>query len=226
LWRAADRQRSVKRVTIKSKIFIACALLASAPLLALLWQAPRDWIVCKWHLSGLAECDPFGCNVGAHVMFLMFGDPSRLSDGQMHRVGRLIYMRELSLNDTAITDDGLSHLSGMQSLQKLWLHHTGISDAGLSHLKPLQSLRHLDLSQTRISDDGLAELECLKSLESLVVIDTAVTEDGVSCFQKAVPECRIKRARDEAEAARDTPEITEPHDAMDSRSSSCVMASP
>jgi hypothetical protein len=199
---------------------VACVVLASAPFLILLWQAPRDWIICKWHLAGLAECEPVGCNVGADVMFLAFAEPSRLSNSHLQRVGRLSHMLELSLNHSAVTDDGLIHLTGMQSLQKLWLHHTGISDAGLSHLRPLQALRHLDLSQTRITDSGLAELECLKSLESLIVIDTAVTNDGVSRFQKAVPGCRIDRKRDEADAPCDTPEITEPHDAKDSRASS------
>jgi hypothetical protein len=46
----------------------------------------------------------------------------------------------------------------MDQLETLWLHKTAISDAGLVHLDGLQSLHQLELMQTQVSDLGVAEL--------------------------------------------------------------------
>jgi Leucine-rich repeat (LRR) protein len=124
-------------------------------------------------------------------------------------------VRNVWLNETQVSDEGLKHLSGLTSLQKLWLQNTQISDEGLKHLnsmsnliwlyldntqvsdeglKSLTSLANLSwlaLNDTQISNEGLKHLSDLTNLEILELQNTQVTDEGVKELQKALPGCRI-----------------------------------
>jgi hypothetical protein len=76
------------------------------------------------------------------------------------RIGRLGHLNSLWLNNRfEITDAGLAHLEGLNSLRDLQLDDTGVSDAGLAHLRGMTGLRKLCISLTRVTDNGVLELE-------------------------------------------------------------------
>ncbi len=78
-----------------------------------------------------------------------------------------------------ITDDQLSHISGMYSLRKLDLSETKVGDAGMRHLMELNRLNDLRLSGTRVTDSGLKMIGRLDSLEALELADTQITDAGL-----------------------------------------------
>ena len=60
-------------------------------------------------------------------------------------------LRELDLNDSSITDDGLAKIAKLPSLRTLRLRGTKITDAGFhEHLMNLPTLKQLDLRQTNV----------------------------------------------------------------------------
>jgi hypothetical protein len=63
------------------------------------------------------------------------------------------------LADTEITDEGLSHLRSIESLEVLHLNSTSITDAGLEHLKELTNLQTLALGRTKVSNQGIKALK-------------------------------------------------------------------
>ena len=66
-----------------------------------------------------------------------------------------------------ITDTGLSHLSGLTTLEWLELGNTQVSDQGLRYLNGLSNLYWLDVGSTQITDEGLTHLIGLKNLKLL-----------------------------------------------------------
>ena len=83
------------------------------------------------------------------------------------------------LQDTRVTDMGLTQLESLAGLQKLGLNGTQITDSGLGHLKGLVNLQELFLADTQITDVGLEHLKGLTGLEKLVLDDTQVTDTGL-----------------------------------------------
>jgi Leucine-rich repeat (LRR) protein len=53
----------------------------------------------------------------------------------------------------------LVHLLGLTGLHVLSLDNTQVSDAGLTHLQGMAQLQWLDLSNTPISEAGVAQLQ-------------------------------------------------------------------
>ena len=70
----------------------------------------------------------------------------------------LPHLRRLRLGETAVTDAGLGHLSGLTELESLDLHMTGVTDEGLPALESLEKLRALYLWETGVSKTGAAGL--------------------------------------------------------------------
>ncbi len=87
-------------------------------------------------------------------------------------IGRMQQLRALNLKKTGfepvkLTNEGLSHLSGLTQLEVLNLSGNSVTDDGLRHLQPLSLLRELDLSRLPLTDAGLTTLASLKKLEDL-----------------------------------------------------------
>jgi hypothetical protein len=99
----------------------------------------------------------------------------------------------VSLTSMGVTDEDLEHLRGLKQLKCLYLGDNKITDAGLEHLRGLKQLKWLYLNDTKISDAGLERLIGLGQLQLLVLSNTQVTDSGIDKFQKALPNCTIKR---------------------------------
>jgi hypothetical protein len=102
----------------------------------------------------------------------------------------LTHLEELVANETAITDIGLAHLSGLSKLRLLHLSGTAVTDAGLVHLDALP-LEVIDLCGTRVTDAGLGHLRAIKTLKKVWIIGCRCSEVGVAGLQSALPNCKI-----------------------------------
>lgn len=116
---------------------------------------------------------------------------SQVTDAQMVVLGKLPKLLILQVdNSPGVTSEGLSHVTGLKSLEKLFANNTSIDDAGLVHLGGMGNLTTVDLSYTKITDEGLKDLVPLPSLEVLRICGTEVTDAGVESL-KAMPALKL-----------------------------------
>lgn len=90
-------------------------------------------------------------------------------------------IEELNLTDTAVTEEGLEHLSKLP-LKTLIVQGCSVGDSSLKHVPP--TVTHLDLFMTEITDAGIKELHFLPDLETLDVACCQVTDQGVFYLTK------------------------------------------
>ena len=93
-------------------------------------------------------------------------------------VGSLRRVVWIDLQHTALTDEGLSQLAGLDSLRRLRIDGTQITTAGLAHLEGLEKLEMLNVSQTAIDDDAVVHLARLGNLQELHTWRTQITDAG------------------------------------------------
>jgi Leucine-rich repeat (LRR) protein len=89
-------------------------------------------------------------------------------------------VEDLSLDNTGITDAGLTAVGRLKHLRKLSLYHTDITDTGLAHLRHLTRLKTLYLDGTKVTDAGVLGLRRLTRLENLPLSNTAITDKGAA----------------------------------------------
>jgi internalin A len=101
-------------------------------------------------------------------------------------------VRFLTLDRTAVTDEGIKHLRGM-NLQSLDLSSTRITDAGLTELGQFDfpRLKTIALENTKVTNTGLLKLANFKALEWVSVTGTKVTRDGIRHFKAKLPEATV-----------------------------------
>jgi hypothetical protein len=74
-----------------------------------------------------------------------------VDDHTLEHLRGMAHLRELDLNDSQVTDDGLSVLAELPVLEVLRLARTRITDAGFQkHLAAKDSLNRLDLTGTGV----------------------------------------------------------------------------
>lgn len=90
-------------------------------------------------------------------------------------------LKSLSLRRCAqVTDDGLVHLKALVNLERLLLLYTTVTDAGMVHLQPLTHLKLLDLRGCmQIGDGAMAQIKSLPELTDLKIRTNALTDQGL-----------------------------------------------
>jgi beta-lactamase regulating signal transducer with metallopeptidase domain len=105
----------------------------------------------------------------------------QVTDEGVRHLTKLESLRELRIDASRIRGPGLAHLGESGSLQLLELSGKGFGDEGLEHVKQILSLKCLKLGRgIEISDDGLAHLSDLHGLEELEVRGNAITDAGIA----------------------------------------------
>ena len=122
------------------------------------------------------------------VSFYLAGE--KIKDEQLKGLDTVQHVIWLNLANTAITNEGLKHISGMK-LTKLHLEKTGIGDAGLAHLKEMKDLEYLNLYATSVTDKGLKHLAGLTKLKNVYVWQSKVTEAGMKELEKQIPGLKV-----------------------------------
>lgn len=101
-------------------------------------------------------------------------------------------IRSISLNESSVTDEGLSHIAACKHLIYLQLANTAISDSGLVHLRECSELEQLDVSFCHnVTDRSVAVFKRLQNLRSLVVYKTRFTSVGARETRDALPRCEL-----------------------------------
>ena len=102
-----------------------------------------------------------------------------VSDAGLSRLSGLT-CRVLQLGRTTISDTGLANLRTLRGLDTLELNDAPlITDAGLEYLKPHTALRRLAFNGTQITGAGLRFLSGLNNLRSLSLRSTRATDQSL-----------------------------------------------
>lgn len=121
----------------------------------------------------------------------------RLSGRQVRQtdldaVRRLDQLQRVYLDESNISDRQLAVFGRLRNLEVLSLNQTGISDDGLSYLQGLPALKELHLDGAyRVTDLGLQTLSKFPMLSDLRIRETPVTLDGLIRLSGAIPTLQI-----------------------------------
>jgi hypothetical protein len=94
---------------------------------------------------------------------------ARLAEEQARARGRFLTPVEVvCAPDSQVTDEGLAHLAGLDSVTQIVLDGSEISDAGLKHLRRLPNIQLVSLHNTQVTKRGIDNLK--KDLPALIII--------------------------------------------------------
>ncbi|HZI25738.1 MAG TPA: c-type cytochrome domain-containing protein, partial [Chryseolinea sp.] len=97
----------------------------------------------------------------------------------------------LNLANTRISNKGIEIIAQLKALRQLYLNNTQITDNGVKHLISLADLTYLNLVGTGISDEGLLYLSEMPKLKNIFVYQTKISANGVQLFSKKSTETRV-----------------------------------
>jgi internalin A len=115
---------------------------------------------------------------------------TRISDGTLEIVGRMVGLEALDIAHTAVTDNGLDYLITLVNLKELSLGRGRLTNASLQILKMLPTITYLDLSGARpappdmpgraVSRQGIPEsaLRAIAELKDLKVLKLGYSAIG------------------------------------------------
>jgi len=110
-----------------------------------------------------------------------------VTDAACEQLVSLQKLRALHMNGTKLSDAGAKRLAALAKLEVFAVGWTKIGDSALKDLAALVQLRELDLRHTGVSDAGLIELAAFRRLHTLELGNTGVTDAGLRHFT-ALPE--------------------------------------
>jgi hypothetical protein len=120
-------------------------------------------------------------------------DNSALTDDQMPLLSGIQHLEELNLTDTSITDGGLKHLQRCQELGSLWLGGCRITNVGIAYLSEMPSVTGIFLatSQERPNNVRVTDegILRLRNLENLHVLQLPrnVSDGTMRELRRAIP---------------------------------------
>lgn len=69
------------------------------------------------------------------------------------------HLSSLSIERSAVTDDGLVGIENQTDLIYLWLDDTQVGDKGLDHLRKMKNLKYLYIRNSLVTDVGITQLK-------------------------------------------------------------------
>ncbi len=115
----------------------------------------------------------------ARTKHLNLAGQKDFKDEALYVVSRLSILESADLLDTNISNQGVAHFKGLQSVKSLTLSGTKVDDGCRDTLATLANLETLNLANTQIGDQTLDAISGLTKLKLVDVSQTNVTEKGV-----------------------------------------------
>jgi internalin A len=137
------------------------------------------------------------CLVRSHDGRLFVGTVGGLDDDGLDQLVELMAtrpeIRDLRIEETQVTDEGLRHLAELPYLTHLDLSYTRLSDAALVHVGKLKNLQSLSLEGCgSITGSGLIHLTALNDLRQLRLRGSGLS----GCYLREIGRLRALRSLD------------------------------
>ncbi len=110
-----------------------------------------------------------------------------LSDNALTALKTLTSLERLELAGTSISDTAMDQIVAFTKLRDLDLSNTKITDAGAAKLGGLARLEQLRLNSTKVGDGTLQSLAQIKTLKHVDAVGTSVSASGVAALKAAIP---------------------------------------
>lgn len=117
---------------------------------------------------------------GCPLNSLDLGGYIKLTGRCLYSISQMKSLKDLSLSNTKITDNGIELLCGLDRLEALDLSRTSISDRISVVLIALPLLETLNLSWTKVDDDVVEYLNSCCNLIKLNLAHTDITNKGIA----------------------------------------------
>ena len=119
---------------------------------------------------------------------------SSITDAELAYIcKRMRRINMLDLHCTTITNEGIQHLTKLESLKELRLKENSEIDNGcMQFIKQLRDLVFLHLRATNVNVIGLKEITSLQNLHTVLISDDrspGVIEAEMKVITKAMPDC-------------------------------------
>jgi hypothetical protein len=106
------------------------------------------------------------------------------ADKVLTRLAGQAGIRELWLQKSQATDQGIRHLQSLTNLERLLIWDASeVSDVGVAHLVPLKNLIYIHINNSKMSDGGLASLAKLPKLETLSLQGNNFSDAGLASLK-------------------------------------------
>ncbi len=107
-------------------------------------------------------------------------------------IGRLTSLRNLSLDENPLGDEGIAHLAGLRQLRELRAWDVGMTDASVEAIVGMRTLQILSIGgNPGITDASIPLLSRMDSLRELQVGASGITLAGIQKLQAALPNCVV-----------------------------------
>ncbi|MEX2302561.1 MAG: hypothetical protein WD733_16580 [Bryobacterales bacterium] len=130
---------------------------------------------------------------------------TRVGDGTMEILGKLVQLRTLDACDTDVTDTGFDYLITLTSLEDLGLPGDAVGKIGISALRLLTTLKRLDLSglgtsrrppkQEPLDEELVQVMAGLNRLETLELGRLGVTAESLRSLSRLESVAKLGLAR-------------------------------
>ncbi len=111
---------------------------------------------------------------------------------QLEQVSRISSLHALDLQSATIPQSELSGLAHLAALTKLETLYVGdVSDEGIAHITKLNSLQYLCFCGARLTDEGLVPLSKLRNLKDLR-LSGCTGAFNVEMLRRNMPKCRSR----------------------------------
>lgn len=160
----------------------------------------------RWQAVRVIEAAGGQVSSAGEGRWIVSGDGPTFSDDILPYCNQIGKVEELTLCNTAVTDEGLSRLVASDALESLVIHASPISgdnqffrslhtvhrlnalnfsatdlnDIGIEYVSHCRNVTHLNLERVRISRKGLAYLCQMRQLDTLFLSQARLPEKGAS----------------------------------------------
>ncbi len=115
-------------------------------------------------------------------------DASELSDSEMSKIPENVI--SLSLENSQITDAGISNLPFLNRVRCIDLDSTLITDKSMEIITQFKTLEELWIEDLKISDYGFKLLASLPNLKYVSFWDTEITDEAYNFVKDKLPDLK------------------------------------
>lgn len=135
---------------------------------------------------------PMPLSEGNNFLMVSFSGRREIPDEQLDALREIEeQLVWLNLGHTAVTDQQMDAIAKLKNLRVLYLNNTQVTDSGVSQLAPLSELRWLSLVATSVSDNSVETFSKLKNLSTLFLYEAHLTDEGISKLLQSNEELKI-----------------------------------
>ena len=174
---------------LKSLRQITISFTRLGPGLGALGSAPRLRRISATY-SGVTDAALEGLTRARSLSSLDLAGNKEITSAGFAAIGEMTALENLVVSSTRLVSADLTSFASLGRLERLSLYNTDLTDEGLSHLLKLR-LRFLNIGNTRVTAFGLSELLNVTSLKSVSASGSYISKDDAKAVRQVNPKLRV-----------------------------------